>query len=330
MAKKRVLSGIKPSGIPTLGNYIGAITQWVELQSKYDCLFPIVDLHALTPYQPAKELSEHSYTVAALALASGIDPKKSIIFAQSHVPAHSELSWLLSTVTSMGELSRMTQFKDKSAKTKDSDRVELGLFLYPVLMAADILLYDTDIVPVGDDQKQHVELSRNLAQKFNSRYGKVFKVPTPVIRKEGARIMSLDDPEKKMSKSDDSALGYILLTDSPDEIRKKIMRAVTDSGSTIKFDPNRPGLYNLLTIYKILSGQTEKQIEKHFEDRGYGDFKRELAEVIVSHLAPIQKEMSRYLKNRKLLDKILADGAKQANKIATAKLAAVKQKMGLI
>lgn len=290
----------------------------------------IVDLHALTPYQPPKELSEHTYIATAIALASGIDPKKSILFAQSHVPAHSELSWLLSSVTSMGELGRMTQFKDKSAKTKDSDRVELGLFLYPVLMTADIILYDTDLVPVGDDQKQHVELSRNLAQKFNSRYGKSFKIPAPLIRKEGARIMSLDDPEKKMSKSDDSTLGYILLTDTPEDIRKKVMRAMTDSGSTITFDPERKGLFNLLTIYKILSGQTEKQIESHFEGRGYGDFKRELADLIVNHLSPIQKEIARYLKNRKLLDKILADGAKQANKLAVAKLATVKHKMGLI
>lgn len=327
---KTVLSGIKPSGIPQLGNYVGAISYWLELQNKYDCaIFPIADLHSLTPPQDPKALTHQTYLTAAIILASGINPKRSIVFVQSHVPAHSELMWLLTTVATMGELNRMTQYKDKVQKSKNTDGIGVGLFNYPLLMAADIFLYGANVVPVGDDQKQHVELARDLAERFNKRFGKTFVVPEPILRKEGARIMDLLDPTKKMSKSDNDS-GCILLTDTPDIIRKKIMRAVTDSGTDIKFDPTRKGLHNLLTIYRVLSGKTESVIEKHFRGRGYGELKRELAELIITQLSPIQKEISRYMKNKKLLDRILKDGAKRADKIAKETLAKAKRKIGLV
>lgn len=326
--KKIALSGIQPSGIIHIGNYLGAIAQWVENQDKYQNIFSVVDLHAITVPQDPKELTEATYLTAATYLASGIDPKKSIIFVQSHVPAHSELGWILTTISTLGELSRMTQFKDKTNTNKNNTGA--GLLTYPALMAADILLYKTNIVPVGNDQKQHVELTRDLAQRFNNKYGKVFTIPEPLIRKSGARIMGLDNPENKMSKSAESAANYISITDKPEIIRKKIMRAVTDSGKTIKFDTKRKGLYNLLTIYKLFSGKTESQIEKRFKNKGYRDFKKELADLIIKKLSPIQAKISYYMKNKKLLDKILNDGAKKANKIAIKTLAEVKEKLGLI
>lgn len=327
--KKIALSGIQPSGIIHIGNYLGAIAQWVENQDKYQNLFSIVDLHAITLPQDPKELKEATYLTAATYLASGIDPKKSIIFVQSHVPAHSELGWILTTISKLSELFRMTQFKNKTA-TNTNDKIYAGLLTYPALMAADILLYKTDVVPVGNDQKQHVELARDLAQRFNHKYGKVFVIPEPLIRKSGARIMGLDNPENKMSKSANSSANYIAITDKPETIRKKIMRAVTDSGKTIKFDPKRKGLYNLLTIYKLFSGKTESQIEKRFKTKGYGDFKKELADLVIKKLSPIQTKIANYMKNKKLLDKILANGAKEANKIANKTLADVKKKIGLI
>ncbi|OGB85451.1 tryptophan--tRNA ligase [candidate division Kazan bacterium RIFCSPLOWO2_01_FULL_48_13] len=328
--KKVVLSGIKPSGIPHLGNYVGAISYWVGLQNQYDqAIFPVVDLHAITVPQTPKVLTEQTYLTAAIILASGIDPKRSIIFIQSHLPAHSELMWLLTTISTMGELNRMTQYKDKIQKTSSTEGVGVGLFTYPVLMAADIFLYQANVVPVGEDQKQHVELARNLAERFNKRFGKTFVVPEPILRKEGARIMDLLDPTKKMSKSDTDS-GCILLTDSPEVIRQKLMRAVTDSGTSIKFDPNRKGLHNLLIIYKVLSGKTESQIEKHFAGKGYRELKRELAELIIAQLSPIQKQVDRYMKNKKRLDALLKDGAKRADKIAQKTLADAKHKIGLI
>ena len=327
--KKTALSGIQSSGIIHLGNYLGAIAQWVESQDKYNNLFCVVDLHAITVPQDPKQLKENTYLTAATYLAAGIDPRKSIIFIQSHVPAHSELSWILTTISKAGELSRMTQFKDKTTTTK-KDGVPMGLFAYPILMAADILLYHTDVVPVGEDQKQHVELARDLAQRFNHKFGKTLTIPEPLIRKSGARIMGLDNPEKKMSKSASSPANYIALTDTSEVIRKKIMRAVTDSGKTIKFDSKRKGLYNLLTIYKLLSGKTENQIEKHFAIKGYGDFKKELVNLLIEELSPIQKKIRYYMKNKNLLDKILADGAKDANKIAIKTLTEVKKKVGLV
>ncbi len=300
----------------------------MEIQHKYESIFCVVDLHAITVPQDPKELAESTYLNTAIYLASGIDPRKSIIFAQSSVPAHTELAWVLNTIAHMGELSRMTQYKDKSQKG-NADNTSVGLFDYPVLMAADILLYQAGVVPVGEDQKQHVELARNLAERFNNRFGKTFIVPEPVIGKTGARIMALDNPSRKMSKSD-LAGSYIALTDSPEIIRKKIMRAVTDSGSTIKFDPKREGLYNLLTIYQMLSGKTESQIEKYFAGKGYGDFKKELAELVVTSLAPIQKKIDHYMKNRRLLDRILKTGAAKAARIANPTLAEVKKKIGLV
>lgn len=328
--KKTVLSGIKPSGTPQLGNYVGAISYWAELQSKYKrALFPVVDLHAITVPQNPKVLAHQTYLTAAIILASGIDPKRSIVFVQSHIPAHSELTWLLTTITTMGELGRMTQYKDKVQNLKSTVGIGAGLFTYPILMAADILLYRANAVPVGEDQKQHVELARDIAERFNRRFGKTFVVPEPILRKEGAKIMDLLDPAKKMSKSDNDS-GCILLTDSPDIIRKKITRAVTDSGTTIKFDPSRKGLHNLLTIYKVLSGKTESQIEKHFAGHGYGEFKQELAKLVIAKLSPIQKQIGRYMKNKKLLDRILRDGARRAGKIANKNLADIKRKMGLI
>jgi tryptophanyl-tRNA synthetase len=294
--KKIVLSGIKPSGIPQLGNYVGAISYWAELQNKYDhAIFFVVDLHAITVPQDPKVLTHQTYLTAAIILASGIDPKRSIVFAQSQVSAHSELMWLLTTVATMGELNRMTQYKDKAQKSKSTDGIGAGLFNYPLLMAADILLYQANAVPVGEDQKQHVELARDLAERFNKRFGRTFVVPEPILRKEGARIMDLLDPAKKMSKSDNDS-GCILITDAPETIRKKIMRAVTDSGTNIKFDSSRPGLHNLLTIYKVLSGKTEAQIEKHFSSKGYGELKRELADLIIAKLSPIQKKIDYYMK----------------------------------
>lgn len=328
MSQKRVFSGIQPSGIIHIGNYLGAIQPWVEIQKKFDSIFCVVDLHAITVPQDPKELTASTYRNAAIYLASGINPKTSIIFVQSHVPAHAELCWLLNTVAHMGELSRMTQFKDKTQKGS-ADNASVGLFDYPILMAADILLYQTAAVPVGDDQKQHVELARDLAERFNNRFGKTFTVPEPLIRKTGARVMALDNPTQKMSKSG-GAGNFIALTDSPDEIRKKIMRATTDSGSTIEFDPKRPGLYNLLTIYQLFSSQTESQIEAHFKDRGYGDFKKELAELLVTKLTPIREKIEYYMKNPRLLDRILATGAKKANRIANQTLLTVKKRMGLI
>lgn len=328
MTKKRAFSGIQPSGVIHLGNYLGAILPWVKIQNKYDSVFCVVDLHAITVPQNPKELAKNVYLTAAIYLAAGIDPKKSTIFVQSHIPAHTELTWLLNTIAHMGELSRMTQFKDKTQRG-NSANTSVGLFDYPVLMAADILLYQAESVPVGEDQKQHVELARNLAERFNNRFGKTFVVPEPSIGKTGARIMALDNPNRKMSKSDSPA-SYIALTDSPEVIRKKIMRAVTDSGATIKFDPRREGLHNLLIIYQLLSGKTKSQIEKHFAKKGYGDFKKELAELIITSLAPIQKKIDYYMKNRRLLDQILKTGATKAARIAGSTLAEAKKKIGLI
>lgn len=328
MAKQTILSGIKPSGVPHLGNYIGAISRWAELQKKYNSYFSIVDLHAITVPQNPEELRENTYLTTAILLAAGINEKKSVIFIQSHVPAHAELGWIMNTIATMGEMSRMTQFKEKSGNKQDS--VSVGLFDYPALMTADILLYNANLVPVGNDQKQHVELARNLSRRFNKSFGRTFIVPEPLIRKDGARIMDLQNPDNKMSKSDDSDKGYILITDKPEIIRKKIMSAKTDSKTTIVFDKKRKALYNLLTIYKVLSGKSEAVIEKKFKNKGYGDFKRDLAELIVKKLTPIQKKIAIYMKDKKKLDKILSAGAKKAEKIANKTLKEAKKKIGLI
>ena len=326
----RILSGIQPSGALTIGNYLGAIKNFVKLQHEHDALFMIVDLHAITVPQDRLSLRKNIKEIAALYVACGIDPEKSILFVQSEVPAHTELSWMLTCHASMGELSRMTQFKDKSAKQEAiGGHISAGLFNYPVLQAADILLYDVDLVPIGDDQKQHLELTRDLAERFNSRHGDTFKVPEVYIPKQGARIMSLQDPTKKMSKSDDHTKNFVLLTDEPNVIRKKIKSAVTDSESTIGYDPvNRKGISNLLDIYSCLTGETVEALVTKYEGKGYGDFKSDLAEVVVAELEPIGKRMKEILSSGEI-DTMLDRGRDAAMKLALKKIAKVKHKIGL-
>lgn len=325
---KRVFSGIQPSGIIHIGNYFGAIKNWVDIQNDYECIFCAVDLHAITLPQNPKELLENTYKIISLYLACGINPKN-ILFIQSQVSAHAELTWILNTITYMGELSRMTQYKEKSSVEK-SESVGVGLFDYPVLMAADILLYQTDLVPVGKDQKQHVEIARTIAKRFNNRFGNTFKIPEPLIKKEGCCIMALDEPEKKMSKSAKSEYNYISLLDKPEIIRKKISKAVTDSQTGIVFDPKRKGLYNLLTIYQLFSEVAPPQIEAKFAGKGYGDFKKALAELIIEKLAPIQEKYHKLIADKSYLNKILADGKTKASKIAEKTLRNVKEKVGFI
>ncbi len=327
--KETVFSGVKPTSIPHIGNYIGALRQWVDLQKNYNCYYCIVDDHAITVPQDPKALREQIHIIAATYLAVGIDPKKSTLFLQSDVAQHTELGWLLMTQTKMGELSRMTQFKDKSQKT-GKESAGVGLFAYPVLMAADILLYDTNKVPVGHDQMQHIEFTRFLARRFNERFGETFVLPQPMIQKVGARIMSLKDPKKKMSKSDDSVAGTIFLTDEDDVIQKKIMRAVTDSSAGISYDPEkRPAVSNLLSIYHHVTGTAVKQIENDFAGKGYGDFKKALAEVLIDHISPIREQIKTYLKNPKELNKILDEGFQKTYPVAEKKIKQVKAKMGL-
>jgi tryptophanyl-tRNA synthetase len=325
--KKRVFSGIQPTGNIHIGNYIGATRHWAAEQGIYDNIFCIVDLHAITEWQNPKELKAKTREVTGLLLAAGIDPKKSIVFVQSHVHEHSELAWILNCFIPMGWLGRMTQYKEKSGQQKE--QVSVGLFDYPALMAADILLYDTDVVPVGDDQKQHVELARDLAQRFNNFYGDVFAVPEPKIADVGARIMGLDDPTKKMSKSEEGPNHAIALLDPPDVIRKKIMRATTDSQTTVVFDEKRPGIYNLLTIYQIFTGEKNKEIEEKFAGKGYGDFKKALAEVIVEGLRPLQERYQKITSEPGYLDSVLAEGAAKAHPLAQKTLAKVHKVVGL-
>lgn len=323
---KRVFSGVQPTGNIHLGNYLGALKQFVELQEDHECIYCIVDMHAITVPQDPKELRKHILDVAALYLAIGVDPEKSIVYVQSDVSAHAELSWVLTCNSYTGELSRMTQFKAKNAGRESAPT---GLFTYPVLMAADILLYDTDVVPVGNDQKQHIELTRDLAQRVNNKYKKTFVVPEGRYMKAGARIMALDDPTKKMSKSAENIHSRISLLDEPSKIKKSIMRATTDSDGTIKFDPeNKPGVSNLLNIYSVLSGISIEDLEKKYEGCGYGDFKKDLVEVTVNALAPI-KERFNEIRNSDELIKILEDGAKRADAIAQKTLQRVKDKFGL-
>lgn len=327
--KEVVFSGVQPSGNIHIGNYLGAIEQWVDLQSsgKYKSIFCIVDEHAITVPQKPEELRRKIKEVTMLYLAAGIDPQKSTVFIQSHVPEHAELAWLLNTITPFGDLQRMTQFKDKAGKQKS---VTAGLFNYPVLMAADILLYQTDVVPVGEDQVQHVELTREIAKKFNRLYGDVFRVPNISLKKETKRIMGLDDPSKKMSKSAENPANYIALLDDPEIIRKKIKSAVTDSGTEIKYDPaNKPALSNLLAIYSGFSKKPIKEIEKEYLGAGYAKFKKDLAEVIVENLEPLQKKYKELEKNPQKVEKILEAGAKDAKKIASQTLASAKNAMGL-
>jgi len=323
---KKVFSGVQPSGDIHIGNYLGAMRQFVALQEDYECFFCAVDLHALTVPQDPKVLKEKTIELAALYLAIGLDPKKVTIFIQSHVPAHAELAWLLQCITYFGELSRMTQFKDKS---KGKESVSVGLFTYPDLMAADILLYNTHYVPVGEDQKQHLELTRDIAQRFNNRFGETFVVPEPMILKLGARIMSLTDPTKKMSKSDSDPNNRINLLDEPSVIKKKIMRAVTDSETEIKLDwENKPGVSNLLTIYSLFTGMEIEEVVNKFKGQGYGTLKKELAEVVIDKLTVIQKNYKDL--SRDYVLKVLKEGAERAQAVAEKTLKEVKEKMGLI
>ncbi len=327
--KKVIFSGIQPSGELTLGSYLGAIRNWVSLSEDYNCYYCIVDMHAITVRQNPAELRRRALEQLAQYIACGLDPQKNTIFIQSHVSAHAELAWVLSCYTMFGELSRMTQFKDKS--TKNADNINAGLFTYPALMAADILLYQTDLVPVGEDQKQHVELTRDVAQRFNGIYGDVFKMPEPFIPKVGARIMSLTAPENKMSKSDKDPGGCIFLMQKPEDIMRSFKRAVTDSEMCVKYDPsNKPGVSNLMTIYSVAAGKSFAEIEARFEGKGYGDFKTEVGEAVVEMLRPIREEAERLIKDKAYLETICREGAERAATAASRTLRKVYKKIGFV
>ncbi len=328
MEKKRILSGIQPSGNLMIGNYIGALKSWVKMQKEYDCYYVLVDMHAITVRQDPKILRRRCYDFIALYIAAGIDPEKSAIFIQSQVSAHAELAWVLNCFTYMGELNRMTQFKEKS--TKNIKNINSGLYTYPVLMAADILLYQAHFVPVGHDQKQHLELARDLAQRFNSLYSDTFTIPEPYIPKVGARIMSLQEPEKKMSKSDENINNYIALLDEPDIIRAKIRRAVTDSNTKIEFDNNRPGISNLITIYSIITEKSFDEIKDDYKNKGYKEFKEDLAEIIIEYLKPLQNNYKRIRNDRQYLEDVLKNGKEQAFRTARKTLSKVYRKVGFI
>lgn len=327
MVKKTVFSGIQASGSLHLGNYLGAIRNWVSMQEQYDNYFCVVDLHTITVPQDPEVLRANIREVAGLLFAAGLDEEKSVVFIQSHVRAHSELAWLLNCLTPMGWLHRMTQFKEKSEKQKDE--VSIGLFDYPVLQAADILLYDTHLVPVGEDQKQHVELCRDIAQRFNYRYGEVFILPDAFIPKVGGRVMGLSNPEKKMSKSEEKRDDSIFLLDSPDEIRSKFKRATTDSLREIRFDENRAGITNLLTLYQLMTEKNREEIEAHFEGKSYKDLKEELAEVVIESLQPLQQRYSELTSESGYLDQMLQKGAERADLQAEKKLKEVYEHIGL-
>lgn len=324
---KRVFSGIQPSGNLHIGNYLGALKNWVASQKDFDNVFCIVDLHAITVPQDPKVLKQKIREVAGIYFAAGIDPKQSIVFVQSDVSAHAELAWILNCFTPMGWMGRMTQFKDKSGDQKES--VSVGLFDYPVLMASDILLYGTDEVPVGEDQKQHVEITRDIAQRFNSIYGETFKLPKPVIPKSGARVMDLIEPTKKMSKSDERFGHSVPLLSSADEIRSQIMGATTDSGKEIRFDEGRPGIFNLLEIYEGVTDLSRTEIESKFEGKGYGDFKKDLADRIIEFLEPFKKRYQEFTDDPANLEAILKEGRNRAEELAVRKLDEVKDKVGL-
>jgi tryptophanyl-tRNA synthetase len=323
---KRIFSGVQPTGNFHLGNYVGALRNWIELQHDYESLFCIVNLHAVTVPQDPKELARTTRELARTYLAAGIDPRLCVIFVQSDVPEHAELAWLLNCVTRISELERMTQFKDKAAKQREA--VGAGLLNYPVLMAADILLYQTDLVPVGQDQKQHLELTRDLAERFNRDFGETFRVPDPFIPKVGARIQSLADPSKKMSKSDENVAGSIRFADDADAIRRKFKRAVTDSGTEIRFGEERPAISNLLTIYQALTGKTAAEIERHFEGKGYAQLKTELADVTIEFLRPLQERAAGYTDEE--IGRVLGDGRERAQAMARATLSEAKARMGLV
>lgn len=328
--QKIIFSGIQPTGIFTLGNYIGAIKNWVQLQNDFRCLFSLVDLHAITVRQDPKTLRRNTLNSCALLLACGVDPGRAILFIQSHVPTHAELSWSLGCHTQFGELSRMTQFKDKSKKY--AENINAGLFTYPVLMAADILLYQADLVPVGVDQKQHLELARNIAVRFNGLYGNTFTVPEPYIpsASEGAKIMSLSDPSKKMSKSDENANGFISILDDRDTIIRKCKRAVTDSESQVVYREGKAGINNLLTICSVVTGKSIPALEKEFEGKGYGEFKLAVGEAVADHLQPIREKFTEYAKDETALLAIYREGAQKAASISQRTLDKVYKKLGFL
>lgn len=326
--KKRIFSGMQPSGELTLGNYLGALKNWIKLQDDYDCMYSVMNMHAITVRQDPAELKKRSMDVLMQYMACGIDPEKSILFFQSHVSAHAELAWILSCNTQMGELSRMTQFKDKSKK--HADNINAGLFTYPVLMAADILLYQTDLVPVGHDQLQHIELTRDIATRFNHHYGETFTMPEPYIGKAGARVMSLQSPENKMSKSDPNPNGYVWILDPEEVIIKKFKRAVTDSGSEVRAAEDKPGVTNLLTIYCAVTGKTMEEAEKEFAGQGYGTFKQAVGEAVAAELAPVRERYLELSKDKAYVEEVYKKGAEQAARIAAKTLRKVYKKVGFV
>jgi len=328
-AKKRIFSGIKPTGELHLGSYLGALKNWVALQDEYDCLYCIVDMHAITVRQDPATLRKRTLNLLAQYIACGLDPNKNIMFIQSHVPAHAELAWVLNCFTMVGELNRMTQYKDKAAKHKDN--INAGLYDYPVLMASDILLYKADLVPVGDDQKQHVEICRDIAGRFNGVYGDVLTIPEPFIPKVGARIMSLSDPESKMSKSEEDPVGTIDLMDEPNIILSKFKKAVTDSETCVKYDPkNKKGVSNLMSIYSAATGKTFNEIEAEFEGKGYGVFKPAVGEAVVELLRPIREKATDLLSDKAYLESIYKDGAQKASALAARTVSKVYKKVGFV
>ncbi len=326
--KKVIFSGVQPSGNLTIGNYLGAIKNWVGLADEYDCLYCVVDMHAITVRQDPAELRRRTKELLAIYIAAGIDPEKCTLFVQSHVPAHAELSWILGCYTQFGELARMTQFKDKSAK--HADNINSGLFTYPVLMASDILLYQADLVPVGQDQKQHIELTRDIATRFNGIYGDVFTVPEGFIPPSGAKIMSLQEPTKKMSKSDTNVNAFITLMDKKDDIIRKFKRAVTDSDTVVRFAEGKDGINNLMNIYSCFTGKTHAEIEKEFEGRGYGDFKLAVGEAVADGLTPLQEKYNHLINDKAYLEDVMKNGAREASYRAEKTIRKVAKKVGFL
>ena len=327
--KKRILSGIQPSGDLTLGSYLGAIKNWAALADEYDCYYMLADLHTITVRQVPADLRRHTLTQVAAYIASGLDPEKNTLFIQSHVPAHTQLGWVLDCYTMFGELSRMTQFKDKSAK--NADNINAGLFTYPALMAADILLYQADLVPVGGDQKQHVEICRDVASRFNGLYGDVFNIPEPYIPPVGARVMSLANPANKMSKSDKDPNGCVYMLDKPEDIMRKFKKAVTDSDACVRYDKEqKPGVSNLMQIYSVAAGKSFQEIEQEFEGRGYGDVKKAVGESVVELLRPIREETERLLADKAYLESVYRAGAEKASRVADRTLSKVYKKVGFL
>ena len=326
--QKRVLSFIQPSGLLTLGNYLGALKNWTEMQNDFDCTFAVADLHAITVRQEPAKLRNQIYSTYAILLALGIDPEKNTVFIQSHVPEHAQLAWLLSCYTQFGEMSRMTQFKDKSQRHPDN--INVGLFSYPVLMAADILLYKADLIPVGADQKQHIEIARDIANRFNNIYGDVFTIPDGYIPKSAARIKSLQDPTKKMSKSDDNVNAWVAILDTKDDIIRKFKRAVTDSDSRVIMSEDKPGVSNLISIYSAVTGKTTEEVEREFDGKGYGDFKLTVGEAVADELAPIKQKHDEIIKDKKELERLYRIGAEKAEYVARKTYLKAMKKVGFV